>query len=168
MPVSAKAVEWVFRDIESHVHFVPHLREVQVLPSHPQYKGQAQVGTQWREVLVFRGKAHTHYKTITHLTTTDRSSPKGDNDAPDVAHFSMTISVDFRERQRWDNRDASETYSVEVRPLHANGDDSCIVIWTFAFVPGGMANALKVAFERLGQCSQIFGWNVVRVRIELL
>ena len=139
MPVPASAAEQVFRDIQSHTDFVPHLREVQVLRPPNASGAPIQLGTHWREVLAFRGKCKTLYKTITQLT----ESNHGDKEevGNEVTNFSLTVFCDFGTCTRVENRDATETYSIEIRPMD---DSKCLVLWTFAFISAGLLNTLRI------------------------
>ena len=48
--------------------------------------------------------------------------------------YSVCVSVDFKGSD-WDKKYAAETFTVVIQPV--DGDKSCHVIWTMAYVPAG-------------------------------
>ena len=125
MPVSALEIEMVFRDLEARPHFLPCIRELQLV------RGgngpDVQVGTRWREIVVFRNVERTHYKTVTKLLTDPI--------------FEFTICNDFSEEELYGH--SVETISCAIQPIDSQ---SCRVIWTLAYVAGGgFFHRLKIA-----------------------
>ena len=157
--VPASSLEQVYLDVRSHVDFVPHLVEIEILPTmtlsrQPQSRPtmgppsprvqqeeqgrrqrpeRAHQGFKWREVVrVGDRPPRTMYKTITKLT----HDPI----------FSISISCDFNDPGGNGNSShkdkSSDTYSVELLPIDNN---RCLIVWSFAYLPAGLFNVLRIA-----------------------
>ena len=121
--VPAREAEKLLTDVEAVPGFVPHLLSLEIIGD-----GPFQVGTQWREVRMYNGRKVVACKKVTKIHRD--------------ANHGLTIHVSMERRIK---KQASQTGSMIVQPID---DNSCLVIWTMAYISPGICSKISSTLFR--------------------